>query len=71
MANQKYYESSEMFAVDVANIKRGDHIGVRGHPTRTKSGELSIVPKKMELLSPCFRALPHYNGLKDKVRRFY
>jgi lysyl-tRNA synthetase, class II len=69
MANMKGYETSEIFTADITKIKRGDIIGVRGHPTRTKTGELSIVPKKMELLSPCLHALPHYYGLKDKVRR--
>ena len=67
MANLNSYESSELFKTDVTQIKRGDIIGVRGHPTRTKTGELSIIPKKMELLSPCLHALPHYYGLKDKV----
>jgi lysyl-tRNA synthetase, class II len=69
MANKEYYENKEMFSVDVTKIKRGDWIGVRGHPARANRNELSIVPKKMELLSPCLRALPHYHGLKDKVRR--
>jgi len=68
MANLQAYESNDGFYADVAKIKRGDIIGVQGHPTRTKTGELSIVPKKMELLSPCLHALPHYYGLKDKVR---
>ena len=71
MANMKSYETEEAFTADITKIKRGDIIGARGHPTRTKTGELSIVPKKMELLTPCLHALPHYYGLKDKVRRFY
>ena len=38
------------------------------HVAKTKKGELSIVPKDMELLSPCLHQLPalHF-GLKDKV----
>jgi len=67
MATLGSYESADLFAADISKIKRGDIIGVKGHPTRTKTGELSIVPKKLELLSPCLHALPHYYGLKDKV----
>lgn len=68
MANLQAYESSELFYDDVDKIKRGDIIGVKGYPTRTKTGELSIVPRKLELLSPCLHAMPHYYGLKDKVK---
>ena len=71
MANLKSYESADSFNADVAQIKRGDIIGVTGYPTRTKTGELSIVPKKIDLLSPCLHALPHYYGLKDKVNDKY
>jgi len=70
MATLGSYESADLFAADVSKIKRGDIIGVKGHPTRTKTGELSIVPKKLELLSACLHALPHYYGLKDKETRF-
>ena len=69
MANLQAYDSADGFYADVAKIKRGDIIGVRGYPTRTKTGELSIVPRKMELLSPCLHAMPHYYGLKDKVQK--
>ena len=67
MANQRNYLSADAFSADVAKIRRGDIIGAKGFPTRTKTGELSIVPSKLELLSPCLHALPHYYGLKDKV----
>lgn len=70
MANVQSYESADSYGVDRNKIKRGDIIGVKGYPTRTKTGELSIVPRKMELLSPCLHALPHYHGLKDKETRF-
>lgn len=69
MANLQAYENAESFSVDITKIKRGDIIGVKGYPTRTKTGELSVVPRKMELLSPCLHAMPHYYGLKDKVKR--
>ena len=42
-----------------------------GMPSRSKAGELSVVPKTMQILSPCLRVIPasHY-GLKDKEIRF-
>ena len=39
-------------------FRRGDVVGVRGFPTRTKRGELSIAPKSVTLLSPNLRQLP-------------
>lgn len=55
----------------IFSINLGDIIGVRGVPTRTKKGELSIIPLKLTLLSPCLHMLPHLHyGLKDKETRF-
>lgn len=69
MANAKLYESEEKFAVDTAKFRRGDIIGCIGNPGKTKKGELSIVPRKVKLLSPCLHMLPHLHfGLKDKVQ---
>lgn len=49
-------------------LRRGDVIGVRGNPGKTKKGELSIIPIELTLLSPCLHMLPHLHfGLKDKV----
>lgn len=49
-------------------LRRGDIIGVRGNPGKTKKGELSIIPIELTLLSPCLHMLPHLHfGLKDKV----
>jgi len=52
-------------------LRRGDIIGITGVPTRTKRGELSIVPHTIELLSPCYHMLPtsHY-GLTDQETRY-
>ena len=57
-------------------LRRGDWIGVIGHPGRTKPktkdiGELSIFAKKVVLLSPCLRSLPtvHF-GFKDQEHRY-
>ena len=35
MANLQAYESPDSFYADVAKIKRGDIIGIKGHLTRT------------------------------------
>ncbi|CAG8513584.1 988_t:CDS:2 [Funneliformis mosseae] len=52
-------------------LRRGDIVGVRGCPGKSKRGELSIFPKDVILLSPCLHMLPkaHY-GLKDQETRF-
>lgn len=52
-------------------LRRGDIVGVRGNPGKTKKGELSIIPIEMTLLSPCLHMLPHLHfGLKDKVKSY-
>ncbi|XP_064467219.1 lysine--tRNA ligase-like isoform X2 [Ornithodoros turicata] len=71
MANVSYYSSEEEFAKVNAKLRRGDILGCVGHPGKTKKGELSIVPTRMELLAPCLHMLPHLHfGLKDKETRF-
>jgi len=72
-ANARAYESTEegAFAKVINVIKRGDIVGVRGCPMRTKKGELSIVPKELMLLSPCLSMLPvAYYGLSDQETRY-
>lgn len=71
MATARNYESEEKFAEDTGKIRRGDIVGIEGVPTKTKKGELSIMPRKIKLLSPCLHMLPHLHfGLKDKETRF-
>mmetsp|Transcript_17334 Transcript_17334/g.20056 ORF Transcript_17334/g.20056 Transcript_17334/m.20056 type:complete len:610 (+) Transcript_17334:108-1937(+) len=43
-------------------IKRGDVIGVKGFPGKSKKGELSIFPTEITLLSPCLHMLPFAKG---------
>ena len=43
-------------------LKRGDIIGVRGYPGKSRKGELSIFPTEMALLSPCLHMLPFAKG---------
>lgn len=71
MANARSYASEEAFNADTDRIRRGDIVGVVGHPGKTKKGELSIMPSRLHLLSPCLHMLPHLHfGLKDKETRF-
>lgn len=71
MANAKLYDSAEKFENETGKLRRGDIIGAIGHPGKTKKGELSIMPTKLVLLSPCLHMLPHLHfGLKDKETRF-
>ncbi|EJD02921.1 lysine-tRNA ligase [Fomitiporia mediterranea MF3/22] len=61
---EKYLEIHEIF-------RRGDIVGVKGTPSRTKKGELSISPSQMTLLAPNLHQLPsaHF-GLKDQETRY-
>ena len=62
------YKSAEEFDKINEKLKRGDIIGVRGYPGKSKKGELSIMPLEMTLLSPCLHQLPHLHfGLKNQV----
>ena len=71
MANASFYADQDAFVIINDRLKRGDVVGVRGHPGRSAKGELSIFPHHMELLAPCLYQLPHLHyGLKDKETRF-
>ncbi|CAL1290358.1 unnamed protein product [Larinioides sclopetarius] len=71
MAHAAHYSSEEEFLKINGRIRRGDIIGCKGYPGKTKMGELSIIPTCIEILSPCLHMLPHLHfGLKDKETRF-
>uniref|UniRef100_T1IHK0 Lysine--tRNA ligase n=1 Tax=Strigamia maritima TaxID=126957 RepID=T1IHK0_STRMM len=71
MANIRHYSSEEEFFKINAKLRRGDVIGCVGNPGRTKKGELSILPTRIELLAPCLHMLPHLHyGLKNKETRY-
>merc|ERR1712185_826691 len=51
-------------------LRRGDIVGVKGTPGKSKKGELSIFPTEIQLLSPCLHMLPKGLGsLKDQEVR--
>ncbi|XP_040564154.1 lysine--tRNA ligase [Lepeophtheirus salmonis] len=66
------YISKEAFQSDVLSLKKGDIIGAEGSiVTRTKSGELSLIPQEIKLLSPCLRKIPSYKtGIDNTETRF-
>ncbi|NCO11470.1 lysine--tRNA ligase [Candidatus Pacearchaeota archaeon CG_4_9_14_0_2_um_filter_39_13] len=52
-------------------IDVGDFLGIEGDISRTQRGELSIVVKKMEILSKSILPLPEkWHGLQDKEERY-
>lgn len=71
LGNMMVYGRQENFSVDFGKIKRGDIIGTIGHPHRSRVGQLSILPKCIEILAPCLRMLPTTkNDLIDKEIRY-
>lgn len=53
------------------HLHRGDIVGIRGHPGKSKKGELSIFPKEITLLSPCLHQLPKsIHGLTNQETRY-
>lgn len=70
MANNKI---SQDFSFEKIHeiIHRGDIVGFEGNPGKTKRGELSILPIKSYMLSPCLHMLPsRHFGFKDKEARY-
>lgn len=71
LANLRHYEDGEEFLRITQDIHRGDVVGVEGVATRSKTGELSISPKRMTILTPCLRQIPHVHyGVRNKEVRF-
>ena len=53
------------------DLRRGDVVGAKGYPGRSRKGELSLFPTEFKILTPCLHMLPsRYTGLKDKEVRF-
>ncbi|MEK6880398.1 MAG: lysine--tRNA ligase [Nanoarchaeota archaeon] len=52
-------------------IDTGDFVGIQGQIIKTKTGEISILVKKLELLSKSILPLPDkWHGLQDKEERY-
>jgi len=71
LANLRFYGNEESFLADCDKIRRGDVIGVKGVPIRSKAGELSIRPLSITRLTACLRMMPHLHyGVKDQETRY-
>jgi len=54
-----------------STINRGDIMGVKGFIGKSKTGELSVFPMEVKLLTACLHMLPkEHQGLKDTEVRF-
>ncbi|EGG14536.1 lysine-tRNA ligase [Cavenderia fasciculata] len=69
LVNKKEYTSVEEFTKINSILRRGDIIGAKGKPGRSKTGELSLFVSEMFLLSPCLHMLPRV-ALTDQETRF-
>lgn len=79
MFNLKFFRSEKTcekdifadFSSQVSSIKRGDIIGAIGHPCRTKTGELSLLPFSFQILTPCLKMLPsvHFGLTNEELRQ--
>eukprot|EP01071_Lankesteria_metandrocarpae_P006141 Lankesteria_metandrocarpae@DN4254_c0_g1_i1.p1 len=71
MASAKHHDISTGAFADVHGLlRRGDVVGVRGYPGKSKRGELSIFPAEVKLLSPCLHMIPGtHQTIKDQEIR--
>lgn len=52
-------------------VKRGDIVGIDGYPGKSKRGELSIFPRKLQILAPCLHMPPgSHTGLQNQETRY-
>jgi lysyl-tRNA synthetase class 2 len=58
LANFTFYEKQDQWAIILPALRPGDLIGVNGYPSRSKTGEISIVPKEIVILAPCLHMIP-------------
>lgn len=72
LGNAKYRENQLVeFEMEKKMLRRGDIVGIIGHPNRSSKGELSIMPLKVVLLAPCLHSIPkNIKGLSDAGARF-
>jgi len=68
LANKSLYGDQETFEDVNSMFRRGDIIGIKGNPGRSKTGELSLFAKELVLLTPCLQMLPH--SLTDQETRY-
>ena len=52
--------SEEEFGTLHNSVKRGDLVGVKGFPGKSKRGELSVFPQSLLVLAPCLHMVPKH-----------
>jgi lysyl-tRNA synthetase, class II len=68
---QKDETPKKIFEFFKKYIDSGDIIGIEGNTIKTRTGEISILVKKLELLSKSVLPLPEkFHGLQDKEERY-
>ena len=66
MLNAKFYlNGSDHYDLVTSVIRPGDLVGVAGIPAKTKTGELSLIPHRAELLAMCRVMLPPRTYMDD------
>ncbi|KAL3672675.1 hypothetical protein V7S43_001969 [Phytophthora oleae] len=64
-------EAKKEFRALHESLRRGDIIGVKGFPGKSGKGELSIIPRQLEILAPCVQPFPNSKyGIKEPEIRF-
>lgn len=68
---QKGATKEEDFELFKKYIDSGDFVGMQGQIMKTKTGEISVLVKKLEILSKSTLPLPEkWHGLQDKEERY-
>ena len=68
---QKGETSEEDFKLFKKYVDAGDFVGIKGMVMKTKSGEVSVLVKKVQILSKSTLPLPDkFHGLKDDEERY-
>ncbi|OQR94055.1 lysyl-tRNA synthetase [Thraustotheca clavata] len=76
LAEKKHYanaqdEADKSFEHVHECLRRGDVIGIHGFPGKSGKGELSIIPRTVQVLSPCLAPFPSSKyGVKEIDIRF-
>lgn len=79
MSQLQHYRGSEKAKSDKSEeefykihnlLKYGDIVGITGFPGKSKTGELSIFPLEIELLSPCYHMLPKTRATLNQDTRY-
>lgn len=63
-SRREYAAGEDAFDSVHRMLRRGDIVGCTGSPSRSRSGELSVLVTHLQVLSPCLRMLPKDQGNK-------